>query len=126
MKKKIIIAVAVIVILAAGGTFYLNHKVSSAVKDGKIIKGVSCEGISIGGMTRSEAKDAIESHMKEIHQEKITLYVDDERSSAKIEDLGAFAEADSIFYLHALGNSFVHAFPNYATFYSKMLHFFAD
>lgn len=38
MKKKIIIAVAVIVILAAGGTFYLNHKVSSAVKDGKIIK----------------------------------------------------------------------------------------
>ena len=26
-------------ILAAGGTFYLNHKVSSAVKDGKIIKG---------------------------------------------------------------------------------------
>ena len=94
MKKKIIIAVAVIVILAAGGTFYLNHKVSSAVKDGKIIKGVSCEGISIGGMTRSEAKDAIESHMKEIHQEKITLYVDDERSSAKIEDLGAFAEAD--------------------------------
>ena len=72
MKKKIIIAVAVIVILAAGGTFYLNHKVSSAVKDGKIIKGVSCEGISIGGMTRSEANDAIESHMKEIHQEKIT------------------------------------------------------
>ena len=55
MKKKIIIAVAVIVILAAGGTFYLNHKVSSAVKDGKIIKGVSCEGISIGGITRSEA-----------------------------------------------------------------------
>ena len=46
---------------------------SSAVKDGKIIKGVSCEGISIGGMTRSEAKDAIESHMKEIHQEK-SLY----------------------------------------------------
>ena len=40
MKKKIIIAVAVIVILAAGGTFYLNHKINSAVKDGKIIKGV--------------------------------------------------------------------------------------
>ena len=56
MKKKIIIAVAVIVILAAGGTFYLNHKINSAVKDGKIIKGVSCEGISIGGMTRSEHK----------------------------------------------------------------------
>ena len=86
--------------------FYLNHKVSSAVKDGKIIKGVSCEGISIGGMTRSEAKDAIESHMKEIHQEKITLYVDDERSSAKIEDLGAFAEADkTVEEAYALGRS---------------------
>ena len=106
MKKKIIIAVAVIVILAAGGTFYLNHKINSAVKDGKIIKGVSCEGISIGGMTRSEAKDAIESHMKEIHQEKITLYVDDERSSAKIEDLGAFAEADkTVEEAYALGRS---------------------
>ena len=35
MKKKIIIAVAVIVILAAGGTFYLNHKVSSAGQDQK-------------------------------------------------------------------------------------------
>ena len=106
MKKKIIIAVAVIVILAAGGTFYLNHKVSSAVKDGKIIEGVSCEGISIGGMTRSEAKDAIESHMKEIHQEKITLYVDDEKSRAKIEDLGAFAEADkTVEEAYALGRS---------------------
>ncbi len=106
MKKKIIIAVAVIVILAAGGAFYLNHKVSSAVKDGKIIKGVSCEGISIGGMTKAEAKDAIESHMKEIHKEKITLYVDDEKSSAKIEDLGAEAEADkTVEEAYALGRN---------------------
>ena len=80
--------------------------ITATVKDGKIIKGVSCEGISIGGMTRSEAKDAIESHMKEIHQEKITLYVDDERSSAKIEDLGAFAEADkTVEEAYALGRS---------------------
>ena len=57
-------------------------------------------------MTRTEAKDAIESHMKEIHQEKITLYVDDERSSAKIEDLGAFAEADkTVEEAYALGRS---------------------
>ena len=116
MKKKIIIAVAVIVILAAGGTFYLNHKVSSAVKDGKIIKGVSCEGISIGGMTRSEAKDAIESHMKEIHQEKITLYVDDERSSAKIEDLGAayaLGRSGSIFTKYSDVKEKKHKLPVY-------------
>lgn len=44
--------------------------------------------------------------MKEIHQEKITLYVDDERSSAKIEDLGAFAEADkTVEEAYALGRS---------------------
>ena len=94
MKKKIIIAVAVIVILAAGGCFYLNHKVSSTVKDGKILEGVSCEGISIGGMTKEEAKAVIESEMKEIHKEKVTLYVDDEKTSAKIESLGAAADAD--------------------------------
>lgn len=106
MKKKIIIAIAVIVILAAGGSFYLNHKVSSAVKDGKIIKGVSCEGISIGGMTKEEAKDVLEAHMKEIHQEKITLYVDDEKSTAKIETLGAQAEADkTVEEAYALGRS---------------------
>lgn len=106
MKKNIIIVVVVIVILAAGGGFYLNHKVNSAVRDGKIIKGVSCEGISIGGMTRSEAKDAIESHMKEIHQERITLYVDDEKSSAKLETLGASAKADkTVEEAYALGRS---------------------
>ena len=37
--------------------------------------------------------------------------------------LPSFNDNLSIFYLHALGNSFVHAFPNYVTFYSKMLHF---
>ena len=93
MKKKILIAVAVVVILAAGGFFYLNHKVSSVVKDDKILKGVSCEGISVGGMTKKEAQDAIEAEMKEIHKEKITLYVDDEKTSAKIESLGAAADA---------------------------------
>lgn len=93
MKKKIIIAVAVIVILAAGGGFYLNHKVSSATKDNKILDGVSCEGISIGGMTKKEAKSVIESEVKEIHNKKVTLYVDDEKTSAKIDSLGAEADA---------------------------------
>ena len=35
----------------------------------------------------------------------------------------SFNDNLSIFYLHALGNSFVHAFPNNVTFCSKMLHF---
>ena len=90
MKKKIIIAIAVIVILAAGGFFYMNHKVNSAVKDGKILNGVTCEGISVGGMTKAEAKKLIESHMKEIHKENITLYVDEEKTDVKIESLGKF------------------------------------
>lgn len=106
MKKKILIAVAVVVILAAGGFFYLNHKVSSAVKDDKILKGVSCEGISVGGMTKKEAQDAIEAEMKEIHKEKITLYVDDEKTSAKIESLGAAADAKkTVEEAYALGRT---------------------
>lgn len=94
MKKKIIIAVAVVLILAAGGGFYLNHKVSSATKGDKIVAGVSCEGISVGGMTKKQAKAAIEAEMKQIHNEKVTLYVDDEKTSAKIDSLGAVADAD--------------------------------
>lgn len=106
MKKKIIIAAAVIVILAAGGFFYLNHKVSSAVKDGKILNGVTCEGISVGGMTKAEAKETIESHMKEIHKENITLYVDDEKTDVKIESLGAMADADkTVEEAYALGRT---------------------
>ena len=106
MKKKIIIAVAVIIILAAGGFFYLNHKVSSTVKDGKILEGVSCEGISIGGMTKEEAKAVIESEMKEIHKEKVTLYVDGEKTSTKIESLGAAANADkTVEEAYALGRT---------------------
>ena len=106
MKKKIIIAIAVIVILAAGGFFYLNHKVSSAVKDGQILNGVTCEGISVGGMTKAEAKETIKSHMKEIHKENITLYVDDEKTDVKIESLGAQADADkTVEEAYALGRT---------------------
>lgn len=106
MKKKIIIAVAVIVVLAAGGGFYLNHAVTSAVKDGKILKGVSIEGISVGGMTKKEAESAIESEMKTIHKEEVTLYVDDEKTSAKIDSLGAAADAEkSVKEAYDLGRS---------------------
>ena len=42
--------------------------------------------------------------MKEIHQEKITLYVDDERSSARSKILEHFAEADkTVEEAYALG-----------------------
>lgn len=106
MKKKIIIAIAVIVILAAGGFFYMNHKVNSAVKDGKILNGVTCDGISVGGMTKVEAKKLIESHMKEIHKENITLYVDEEKTDVKIESLGAMADADkTVEEAYALGRT---------------------
>lgn len=106
MKKKIIIAVAVIVVLAAGGGFYLNHAVTSAVKDGKILKGVSIEGISVGGMTKKEAESAIESEMKTIHKEEVTLYVDDEKTTAKIDSLGAAANAEkSVKEAYDLGRS---------------------
>ena len=106
MKKKIIIAIAVIVILAAGGFFYMNHKVNSAVKDGKILNGVTCDGMSVGGMTKAEAKKLIESHMKEIHKENITLYVDEEKTDVKIESLGAMADADkTVEEAYALGRT---------------------
>lgn len=106
MKKKIIIAIAVIVILAAGGFFYMNHKVNSAVKDGKILNGVTCDGISVGGMTKVEAKKLIEARMKEIHKENITLYVDEEKTDVKIESLGAMADADkTVEEAYALGRT---------------------
>ena len=94
MKKKIGIAAVVVLILAAGGFIYLTQSVSGALDDGKILNGVECDGISLGGMTKEEAKEAIEEHMEELHQEKMKFYVDDKETSAKIESLGAKADAD--------------------------------
>lgn len=94
MKKKIGIAAAVVLVLIVGGFVYLTQSVSGAVKDGRILEGVECQGISLGGMTKEEAKEAVEDYIKGIHQEKIKFYVDDEEISIKIEDLGAKADAD--------------------------------
>ena len=94
MKKKIGIAAAVVLVLIVGGFVYLTQSVSGAVKDGRILEGVECHGISLGGMTKEEAKEAVEDYIKGIHREKIKFYVDDEEISVKIEDLGAKADAD--------------------------------
>lgn len=94
MKKKIGIAAAVILLGIAGGVFYLVQSVNGAVEDGKILSGVECDGISLGGMTKEEAKEAIEEHIKELHQEKVKFYVDEEETSVKIESLGAKADAE--------------------------------
>lgn len=93
-KKKVIgIVLGIIVVIVVGVFVYLNQTVSAAVPEYKIMKGVSCDGISLSGMTKDEAKKVVEEHIDELHQQKITMYVDDESATTKVENLGVMADA---------------------------------
>lgn len=106
MKKKLGIAITAVIVIAAGVFVYLNQTVKGAVTDGKIIQGVECDGVSLGGMTKEEAKNVISEHIDRLHKEKITLYVDDESAQASIETLGAAADADqTVKEAYAIGRS---------------------
>lgn len=94
MKKKIGIAAGIILVLIIGGSIYLNTAIKGAITEGRIIEGVECDGISLGGMTKEEAKKVIEEHIAKLHKSKIKLYVDDEETEVSIEKLGAKPGAD--------------------------------
>lgn len=104
MKKKIGIGLGIIVVIVIGIFVYLNQTVKGATNDGTIISGVECDGIALGGMTKEEAKRAVEEHISKLHQKEITLYVDDESTNVQIEKLGAKADADkTVEEAYALG-----------------------
>lgn len=106
MKKKIGIAAGIILVLVIGVFVYLDTTVKGAVEEGKIIDNVECDGISLGGMTKEEAKKTVEEHISKLHKEKIKLYVDDEEAEVSIEKLGAKPDADkTVTEAYELGRS---------------------
>lgn len=106
MKKRIGLIAGGIIILVLGVMLYLNMTVKGAVTEGRIIDGVECDGVNLGGMTKEEAQKAVENHIKKLHKEKITLYIDDEETEASIEQLGAIPDSEKTAEeAYALGRS---------------------
>lgn len=106
MKRKIGIGLVGIAIVLIGIFVYLNQTVKGATRDNTMLDGVECDGIALGGMTKEEAKKAVEEHISKLHKEEITLYVDDESTKTQIETLGAKADADkTVQEAYALGRS---------------------
>ena len=76
MKKRIGIAAGIVIVLAllAAGVFmYLNSAINSKLTEGKIMDGVECDGVDLGGMTKAEAEKALEKHIS--IQERQFLYI---------------------------------------------------
>ncbi len=93
MKKTLGIGAGVIIIAVLAVILHLNMTVSGAVKSDRILDGVTCSGIHLGGMTKEEAEKAIQARVADLHKGKITLTTDDEKIKTSIESLGAAPNA---------------------------------
>ena len=79
MKKTLGIGAGVIIIAVLAVILHLNMTVSGAVKSDRILDGVTCSGIHLGGMTKEEAEKAIQARVADLHKGKITITTDDEK-----------------------------------------------
>ena len=96
MKKRIGIAAGIVIVLAllAAGVFmYLNSAINSKLTEGKIMDGVECDGVDLGGMTKAEAEKALEKHISGLHKGNMTFTVDDKKVEVSLETLGAAPNA---------------------------------
>lgn len=76
MKKRvgIIILVLLLLILAGGGAaFYYYY--SKYINIDAIYPGMTIQGMSVGGMTREEAKAKVQEYVDKVSQETVTLQV---------------------------------------------------
>ena len=89
MKKRvgIIILVLLLLILAGGGAaFYYYY--SKYINIDAIYPGMTIQGMSVGGMTREEAKAKVQEYVDKVSQETVTLQVKKKESSFALSDIG--------------------------------------
>ena len=89
MKKRvgIIILVLLLLILAGGGAaFYYYY--SKYINIDAIYPGMTIQGMSVGGMTREEAKAKVQEYVDKVSQETVTLQVKKKESTFALSDIG--------------------------------------
>lgn len=89
MKKKIAISVAVFLIaLIAGCGAYLYYYYAKYVNIDTIYPGITIQGISVGGMRKAEALDAVQEYADKVSEETVTLQLDKKEKSFPLAKLG--------------------------------------
>ncbi|MBO6214288.1 MAG: VanW family protein [Lachnospiraceae bacterium] len=90
IKNNIFIAAVAAMASAAviGGSFYYNAISTEAASTQTIAQGVSIGGIDVGGMTSTEAYNAILSTLDQVSDEEITLKAGDKTLTITPKDMG--------------------------------------
>lgn len=96
MKKwKLILPIAAVVVVAAGGVFAMNARAEKNEKD-TIADRIYIGDVAVGGMTEDEAKAALSAYVADLEDEKITLTVKDKKTTVKTKSLGMFCDSDAV------------------------------
>ena len=85
MKKKIF---AGLLLSLMAGMFFMGTTSHAKTTSDEIAMGVYVEEVNVSGMTKEEAKAAVEEYVAGKAQEKITLAVGEEELNVSREDLG--------------------------------------
>ena len=85
MRKKILSCL--LLSLMAGILFAGSNSYAKTTSD-EIAMGVYAEDVNLSGLTKEEAKDAINAYVSEKAEEKITLTIGDEELNVTRESLG--------------------------------------
>jgi vancomycin resistance protein YoaR len=86
MKKKILLYTSMLLFAICLFSTTISTKVFAESEDEVITKGVYIDTIHIGGMTVSEAKEAIQSYVDDLRNKQITVYVDTNKENITLGD----------------------------------------
>ena len=90
-KRKTLTAIVVVIVLAAMVVTTILASLgtaSASEKDDVIADRIYIGDVSVGGMTVSEAEDAVQEYISGLADKKVTLKVQDKKIKVKAEDLG--------------------------------------
>lgn len=113
MKKGRIIAAVVILLAVAlvGAGTYVYATISRVADSDTVVKGVTVDGVDIGGMSRAEAENAVEKHEKKLADTEVSLTCGDKEKKVPLSDLGYSHEdvkgvVDQAYEMGKTGNVF--------------------
>ena len=86
MKKWIVGSLAAVGILTAG--FAVNQAYADTKQDDKILDNIYIGEVAVGGMSETEAQQAVNAYVQEIQGTKFTLSVNDKSMTATAKQLG--------------------------------------
>lgn len=88
MKKKMLIKTVIAFVIVFSACIAVGMTVIANVDTDRICKGVYIEDINVGGMTKSEAEEAVAAYIDDLKSKKLTINVDEKKVDSTLEELG--------------------------------------